>query len=92
MLPGWSAENVADGYMMISPWEAAERRRAENGFATRISNNVRPQVPGGGGGGCNTDRSPLGWSGGVDRGPILASQGGATIGREYRRVALVSTR
>ena len=65
-----------------------------------------PRTRVGGGGGGNTDHSPPGRSGGVDRGPTLASQGGATIGtgesfcgfgrgdprREYRRVTLVSTR
>ena len=31
MLPGWSAEKVVGGYVMISSRAAAERHRAENG-------------------------------------------------------------
>ena len=30
MLPGWSAESTSSGFVMISPNEAAKRRRAEN--------------------------------------------------------------
>ena len=31
MLPGWKAEKTPGSNIMISPWVAAERRRAENG-------------------------------------------------------------
>ena len=31
MLPGWKAEKIQGGYIMISPRVVAERRRAENG-------------------------------------------------------------
>ena len=31
MLPGWKAEKIPGGYIMISPRVAAERRQAENG-------------------------------------------------------------
>ena len=31
MLPGWKAEKVGRGYVMISPRVAVERRRAEKG-------------------------------------------------------------
>ena len=55
MLPGWRADSIPGGCVMISPSEVAKRRRTEKrrqirgeGFATRISNNVRPQDPGGG--------------------------------------------
>ena len=31
MLPGWMVKKVGGSYVMISPREAAERRRVENG-------------------------------------------------------------
>ena len=55
MLPGWKAEKTTNGYLMISPKMASDRRaggkrkliRGE-GFASRISKNARPHDPGGG--------------------------------------------
>ena len=50
MLPGWWAEKVAGGYAMISPRQ--QRSVAKRKTATDpggISNNVKPQDPGGGG-------------------------------------------
>ena len=32
LLSGWTAEKVGSSYVMISPWVAAERLRAENGY------------------------------------------------------------
>ena len=50
MLPGWKVEKTLGGYMMISPWAAAECLvRGGGGFHTRVSSKVRPQDPGGGG-------------------------------------------
>ena len=49
MLPGWKAEKTLGGYMMISPWAAAER----------VSSKVRPQDPRGGGGGLVQHGSPF---------------------------------
>ena len=54
LLPGWKAEKVGDGYIMISPRVMEERRRAENG-----------NCPGGGGGGI---RGGGGSGGGGDPG------------------------
>ena len=52
MLLGWRAESTPGGFIMISPRVAAERSQTATdpgeGFATRISSNVRPQDPGGG--------------------------------------------
>ena len=56
MLPGWKSEKTPNGYLMISPKMAMDRRRRktktdpEEGFASRISYKDRPHDPGGGGG------------------------------------------
>ena len=62
---GWLCDDFTPGSSGASP-SGKRRLIREGGFTTRISNNVRPQDPGGGGG-CNTDRSPPGgvavWTG-----------------------------
>ena len=66
----------------------------EGGFATRISNNVRPQDPRGGGG-VQHGLQPPGTEWRCGQGPHPCQPGwchNRYPGREHRRVALVSTR
>ena len=65
------------GFIMISPRVAADRRRAEN--SDRISCKIRPQDPGGGGGG-NTDSCSPGCSGYGNYELIRVNRHGASVG------------
>ena len=81
---------VAGGYAMISPQAAVSRRGKrrliwEGGFATRISNNVRPQDLGGGG--VQHGSQPPGRSGGVVWLQLVAGSGCAVIGVRGHTVA-----